>query len=164
MAEVVEVPRSFQLLSVRGAALSLDRDPGARKGTDAARKELEAAEKGGKDVPPGHQGMVSIGLATHDDMSMSNWIATIIGPPGTNLGDRIYTLRIEIPEHYPKVPPRIWFKTKINMPGVGPDGAVQPALLAGWTKTSTMVSVLCNIRNSMKAAARLQQPPEGAEY
>lgn len=63
-----EVPRNFKLL-----------------------EELEAGEKG---VSNGrHAGWVSIGL-DGDDMLLSNWRATIIGPQNTNLGERIYSLSV----------------------------------------------------------------------
>ena len=97
-------------------------------------------------------------------MTLSHWTATIFGPQGTNMMDRLYSLQIECPENYPNAPPKIKFVTKINMPGVDAHGNVSSALLQGWTRSSSMAWALCNVRNGMKAGARLPQPPEGTEY
>lgn len=52
------------------------------------------------------------------------------------------------------------------MPDVDPKtGEVSAKLLAAnWKSDSSMVLLLCLIRTNMKAAARLNQPPEGTEF
>jgi ubiquitin-conjugating enzyme E2 variant len=84
----------------------------------------------------------------------------------TITADRIYTLNIQAPEDYPKSPPKIRFVTKIAMESVDPKtGEVHPKMFKDmWKINSTMALMLCHIRNNMKAASRLAQPPEGAEF
>jgi len=140
--EVVIIPRSFKLLD-----------------------ELEDAEKD-KGVPPPHTGWISLGLSDANDITLSNWNASIFGPSNTTLAERIYTLNIQVPEDYPKSPPKIRFVTKIAMENVDPKtGEVNPKLFRDqWKMNSSMALMLCHIRNNMKAATRLQQPPEGSEF
>jgi ubiquitin-conjugating enzyme E2 variant len=82
------------------------------------------------------------------------------------LAERIYTLKIQVPEDYPKSPPKIRFVTKINMENVDQKtGEVNQKMFRDqWKMSSTIAQVLCLIRNNMKAASRLSQPPDGAEY
>lgn len=139
--EVIIIPRSFKLLD-----------------------ELEDAEKG-RGVPAPHTTCISLGLMDSGDMTLSKWNVTMMGLNGTVLQDRFYTLVVECPPNYPNVPPKIWFKSKINLPGVDQTtGLVNASLIGGWSPKSTMAMALCNIRASMKAGARLAQPPDGAEY
>ena len=97
-------------------------------------------------------------------MTLSHWQATIFGLPNTSIQDRDYFLKLECPENYPNVPPRIRFVTKINMPGVDAHGNVGPSIVQNWNRNSTMAQALVQIRNAMKACTRLQQPPPGATY
>ena len=78
----------------------------------------------------------SYGLSDGDDLLMSNWNGTILGPPhvGTvakhgfipqvnfNLQsvheNRIYSLNIHCSETYPDTPPTVQFVSKINLPCV----------------------------------------------
>lgn len=106
----VEVPRNFRLLD-----------------------ELEKAEKEGR-------ADVSIGLDSYDDITLSHWTASIIGPVGvcfcphvslshssivkTVFEGRIFPMKILCGPNYPKVPPEIRFLCKVNMTCVGPDGRV----------------------------------------
>jgi ubiquitin-conjugating enzyme E2 variant len=90
---------------------------------------------------------------------------SIIGWPNTVMDNRFYALQVLCPDTYPDVPPKIRFISKINMAGVDPkNGAVSPTLITGWTRTSTIASALCTIRNHMKAACKNPQPPEGEEF
>lgn len=127
-------------------------------------EELERGEKGFGD------GTVSYGMEDGDDMQMTNWTGTIIGPPGTVHDGRIYTLRIVCGGEYPDQGPQIWFKSKINIGCVDPrDGRVdntkfQP--LGHWKRTYTLETVLTELRREMASAAnkKLPQPPEGSMF
>ena len=48
---------------------------------------------------------VSYGLDQGDDKTFTNWNGTIIGPPNTNMDNRIYMLSIVCGEDYPSKPP-----------------------------------------------------------
>jgi ubiquitin-conjugating enzyme E2 variant len=129
-------------------------------------KLLEELEQGEKGVSQGkHGGWVSYGL-DGDDMLLSKWNATIIGPQNTTLGDRIYSLRMFAGENYPQKPPEVQFVTKINLPCVDARGKVTNQLpaLASWKPSMGMVDVLFSLRDAMTAAARLPQPPPDATY
>ncbi|KAI9650057.1 E2 ubiquitin-conjugating protein mms2 [Ciborinia camelliae] len=95
MATQAKVPRNFRLL-----------------------EELEKGEKGlGADA-------CSYGLTEGDDLYMSNWNGTILGPPHGVHENRIYSLIMHCGEDYPDVPPTIKFINKINLPAVQDDGKV----------------------------------------
>ncbi len=141
MAEQIVIPRGFKLL-----------------------EELESGEKGGGNgVPPAHQGLVSYGLIDPEDMSLSNWNASIIGPQGTTIGDQIYTLKVHCDDNYPVSQPVVTFVTKINMPGVD----VRTGLctkMPDWTRDKSIAHFLCYLRDNMKKAAKLPQPAPGSEF
>jgi len=137
------------------------------------RQELEFAEKGpaasesktgsnsNKTKDPNAM-WISFGLGDLDDSGydnqLSNWNGTIIGPQGTPLGDRIYTIKLKCGSKYPDVAPTVQFVTKINMPGVDERTGLVKDIMKGWTRNSTMYDYLSAIRNSMTAAAKLKQP------
>lgn len=137
----VVVPRSFRLL-----------------------EELEKGEKGIGD------GTVSYGMDDGEDMTMRNWTGTIIGPPGTVHDGRIYTLKIVCEMTYPEQPPKVWFRSRINMTCVDPrDGRVDPNkfhLLSAWRRDYTLETVLIELRRELSGPhnKKLAQPPEGATY
>ncbi len=137
-------------------------------------------------------GTVSYGLSDSDDILMSHWTGTIIGPPGTGTlsyrtrapcvawGDflcslpftllcvaafdcRIYTLQIECGERYPQDPPQVRFMTSIVMSGVDGNGKIA---IENWTGRSTLESLLTDIRRQMALPCnrKLPQPPEGTMY
>jgi ubiquitin-conjugating enzyme E2 variant len=61
---------------------------------------------------------ISLGLENIDDMTLTNWQASIIGPGGGNFDSRFYSLRVVCDESYPARPPMVSFITKVNLPGV----------------------------------------------
>lgn len=141
MAQCV-VPRSFRLL-----------------------EELEKGEKGIGD------GTVSYGMDNSgDDMHMRNWTGTIIGPPGTVHDGRIYTLRIVCDMSYPEQPPKVWFRSRINITCIDPrDGRVDPTkfhVLGNWRREYSLETVLTELRRELASSAnrKLPQPPEGSMY
>ena len=69
----------------------------------------------------------SYGLTDGDDLMMSNWNGTILGPPHSAHENRIYSLNIHCGENYPDTPPTVHFVSKINLPCVDQrTGRVQP--------------------------------------
>jgi ubiquitin-protein ligase len=126
-------------------------------------EELEHGEKGNYQGP--HAGWISLGL-DGDDLLLSDWNATIIGPQDTNLGDRIYTVKVHAGEGYPDVPPVLRFVNKINMECVDNTGLVTKKLAAlrDWNREMSIFDVLCAVRESMASAARLPQPSADATY
>ena len=85
--EVIKVPRNFYLL-----------------------EELEKAEKGNTDMA------ISYGLVKDDDVFMSEWRCTLLGPMNTAIENRIISLLLTCGEQYPKQKPTIRFETKLNFP------------------------------------------------
>ncbi|CAE6461546.1 unnamed protein product [Rhizoctonia solani] len=137
---MAQVPRNFRLL-----------------------EELDKGEKGIGD------GSCSYGLEDGDDMSMTHWNGTIIGPGHTVHENRIYSLKIHCGPNYPDVPPTITFISKVNLPFVGPAGKVDSSklpVLANWVRASTLETILVEIRRQMAAMnnRKLPQPPEGSTY
>ena len=87
--EVIIVPRNFVLL-----------------------EELEKAEKGNTDMN------VSYGLVAKDDINLSAWQCTILGPTGSPVEGRIVSLILECSPNYPGQPPDVVFQSKVNFPFV----------------------------------------------
>eukprot|EP00742_Colponemidia_sp_Colp-10_P000627 GILJ01000685.1.p1 GENE.GILJ01000685.1~~GILJ01000685.1.p1 ORF type:complete len:149 (-),score=13.66 GILJ01000685.1:118-540(-) len=140
MAGVV-IPRNFRLL-----------------------EELEKGEKGFGDAS------CSYGLEDPEDLMMTNWICTILGPPGTVHEGRIYSLRIQCGEHYPEVAPKVRFISRINATCINSaTGEVSPSnfpLLAHWNRNYTIENILVELRKDMASShnKRAAQPPDGATF
>jgi len=127
-------------------------------------EELEKGEKGlGAEA-------CSYGLAEGDDLLMSNWNGTILGPPHSVHENRIYSLKMHCSDQYPDKPPNIQFINEVNLPCVNPrNGQVDPSklpCLANWSRDNTMETVLIELRRYMAHPShkKLPQPPEGSTY
>jgi len=127
-------------------------------------EELEKGEKGlGADS-------CSYGLAEGDDLLMSNWNGTILGPPHSVHENRIYSLKMHCGDQYPDQPPKIQFISQINLPCVNPrNGEVDPkklSCLEKWKRDNTMETVLTELRRNMSDPnhKKLPQPAEGSTY
>jgi ubiquitin-conjugating enzyme E2 variant len=84
----------------------------------------------------------------------------------TNLGERIYNLRIKCGPRYPDQPPSVQFVQKINMPGVDPQtGQVSHSvIMKSWNRNNTMYDYLAAIRQAMIAVAKVKQPGPDERY
>ncbi|KAI9218513.1 putative ubiquitin conjugating enzyme [Blastocladiella britannica] len=138
---MAKVPRNFRLL-----------------------EELEKGEKGIGD------GTTSYGLANPDDIFMSDWNGTILGPPHTVHENRIYSLKIHCDQNYPDSAPAIAFLSKVNLPCVHQTtGKVDPArlpCLSRWDRSFTLETVLGELRREMASPSnkKLPQPAEGTNF
>ncbi|RHY04129.1 hypothetical protein DYB28_004130 [Aphanomyces astaci] len=73
---------------------------------------------------------ISYGLEQADDIFLTSWIGTILGPAGTSHDGRIYSLKIHCGENYPNAPPEVLFTSRINMSCVDQsNGRVNPRSL-----------------------------------
>ncbi|EWC48389.1 ubiquitin-conjugating enzyme spm2 [Drechslerella stenobrocha 248] len=110
---------------------------------------LEELEKGEKGL--GSDG-VSYGLVDGDDIIMTDWSGTILGPPHSVHENRIYSLNLNCGENYPDVPPTV-DPSKLNC-------------LSQWRRDYTMETVLLELRRSMAHASnkKLPQPLEGTNF
>ncbi|OQE24274.1 hypothetical protein PENSTE_c007G03327 [Penicillium steckii] len=127
-------------------------------------EELEKGEKGlGAEA-------CSYGLADGEDMMMSNWNGTILGPPHSVHENRIYSVNIHCGSDYPDNPPTIQFTSRVNIPCVDQkSGKVDPTklpCLAQWKRDFTMETVLIELRRYMALPQhkKLPQPPEGSTF
>ena len=112
---------------------------------------------------------ISMGLVQPDDILLTDWNASILGPNGTPYAERFYELRVTCGPEYPDRPPAIRFVTKINMGCVDQSsGDVTKDFpgLTRWSRNSTIESVLLELRQAMTTSAnrRLSQPPEGSYF
>ena len=73
--------------------------------------EMEADNKG-----------ISIGLAQHDDITLSKFNACIMAQGTPQFADKLYTIQFQCGEKYPKVKPTVKFLNLINLPFVDSKG------------------------------------------
>lgn len=111
-------------------------------------------------------GTISYGLNAADDMTMTEWNGTILGPFNTVFDGRIYSLKITCGPEYPEKPPLVRFVNKINIPCVNQgNGKVEKLdVLNKWKNTTTLEIILTAIKNEMQNNKKTQQPPEGQNY
>lgn len=125
---------------------------------------LDELEKGQKAERAQH---VSWGLLKDDDMSLSEWSATIFGPIDTAFDNRIFSLHIICGPAYPDEPPSVKFTTPIHMNCIEADGTVKPTwgLLNNWRRECTIESILDALRREMSSGANkiMLQPAGGPQ-
>ncbi|KIK59575.1 hypothetical protein GYMLUDRAFT_44530 [Collybiopsis luxurians FD-317 M1] len=127
-------------------------------------EELEKGEKGIGD------GSCSYGLEDPDDLMMTHWTGTIIGPGHTVHENRIYSLKISCGTEYPDAPPTVSFISKVNLPFVDQtDGKVDRSklpVLRDWTRDKNLETLLVEMRREMASFnnRKLPQPPEGSTF
>jgi ubiquitin-conjugating enzyme E2 variant len=140
MGDEVIIPRNFKLL-----------------------EELEASEKAQGDMS------ISLGLDKSDDIFLTEWNGSILGPPGTVFDGRLYQVRLTAGQNYPDVPPTIRFISKINLSSVNQrtgEVTYSAPTFTTWDRKMTLESALVQIKKSMKnpSNSRLPQPPEGSVF
>ncbi|KAK3817632.1 MAG: ubiquitin-conjugating enzyme/RWD-like protein, partial [Benniella sp.] len=130
-------------------------------------KLLEELEKGEKGIG---DGSCSYGLTDGDDITMSDWNGTIIGPGHTVHENRIYSLKFHCGDSYPDEPPTVSFVSRINLPCVnqsnGRVDATKLACLSNWKRTNGLENILVDLRREMASPnnRKLPQPPEGSVF
>ncbi|KAF2668028.1 UBC-like protein [Microthyrium microscopicum] len=130
---------------------------------------LEELEKGEKGLGAGKSYACSYGLEDGDDLLMTNWNGTILGPPHSSYENRIYSLKISCGPNYPDTPPEVSFVTRVNIPCVDKNGRVDPTklpCLVQWKREFTMETILIELRRYMALPQnkKLPQPAEGTSY
>jgi len=138
---MVKIPRNFKLL-----------------------EELEKGEKGIGD------GSCSYGLEDGEDITMSYWTGTVIGPGRTAHENRIYNLSIHCGDGYPDVAPEVKFISRVNLPFVdqtsGKVDLKKIPTLGVWHFDMGLETLLVEIRKSMASGENknLPQPDEGTMF
>ena len=129
-----------------------------------------------------------MGLVNSDDIFLTEWNGSILGPPGTMFDGRLYELRITCGPDYPTVPPKVRFTSRVNMSSVNQQtgtkpvfsstlsytfsifllvhnhvyvlGAVESDLpaLSNWNRNMTIESVLLSLRNTMQTPNNRRLP------
>jgi len=109
-------------------------------------------------------GIVSYGLEDPEDNTFTNWNGSILANNAI-----LYELKIVCGNDYPKVPPKVKFVTKINLPCVNQSNgeiiSTSLNILKNWNKDCTIESYLQPIKNQMdKSLSKLKQPPEKSKF
>ena len=109
-------------------------------------------------------GIVSYGLVDPEDNTFTNWNGRILANNGI-----LHELKTVCDDNYPKVPPKVKFVTKINLPCVNQsNGEIVPNslnILKNWNRDCTIESYLQAIKAEMdKTLSKLKQPPEGSKF
>ena len=112
---------------------------------------------------------ISYGFTNQDDITMTDWNGTILGPPHLTHENRIYLLNIICNGTYPDKPPKLTFVSKINLPCVDSKGQVlvdKFETLNRWKRNYTIETTLLELRKEMAAPSnkKLAQPAEGSTY
>jgi len=137
-AEVIKVPRNFKLLG-----------------------ELEKTEKGLANMS------VSYGLVQDDDIYMSDWRCTILGPMNSSIENRIISLRLNCDKSYPDKPPTCTFESKLNFPFIDSKGNFTATTKINWnSQNSSIESFLMEMRALMikPEYKKNKQPEESLTY
>ena len=109
-------------------------------------------------------GIVSYGLENPEDNTFTNWNGIILANNGI-----LNKIKIVCDNNYPKVPPKVKFVTKINLPCVNQsNGEILPNslnVLRNWNRDYTIESYLQAIKSEMDSnLTKLKQPPEGSKF
>ncbi|KAF2763495.1 ubiquitin-conjugating enzyme [Pseudovirgaria hyperparasitica] len=75
------------------------------------------------------------------------WVGTVKGPSHSPYAHGKYKTRIEFPQEYPRLPPKIKFETKIYHPCVDEEGsiALRALLLHEWSPVMTIGKLLLDV-------------------
>jgi len=159
-AVVYKIPRSFKLrLELEYA----EKGPESKGGADAKEAKTRSP----------HEAWCSYGLGditvgfdkpSTYETQLQNWNGTIIGPQSTNMGDKIYSLKIRCGPLYPDEPPIVYFLNKVNMPGVNKTTGKVEGIMTAWTRHNTLMDYLIAIRTAMEGAASGAQPGQTEMY
>eukprot|EP00620_Florenciella_sp_RCC1587_P023949 CAMPEP_0182569084 /NCGR_PEP_ID=MMETSP1324-20130603/9822_1 /TAXON_ID=236786 /ORGANISM="Florenciella sp., Strain RCC1587" /LENGTH=178 /DNA_ID=CAMNT_0024783309 /DNA_START=10 /DNA_END=546 /DNA_ORIENTATION=+ len=131
-------------------------------------EELEKFEKGAAG-----NGMVSAGLTDPEDIFLTRWSCSIIGPQGTAFDNRFYSLTVVCTDQYPHAPPVVTFQSRINHASVNQStgeldvrDVLKPGAWESLTPQPTIEALLTKIRDSMTSQKNRskQQPPDDATF
>lgn len=122
-------------------------------------EELEKGEKGLTDMS------VSYGLVRDDDVYMSDWLCTILGPPNTAIENRIVSLKVNCGPDYPNTMPQVQMVTKLNFPFIDGSGKVKNLPIT-WNRSMKIENLLVQMRHLFSKAEykKLKQPGENETF